>query len=175
MTDYTKLFRTLSIPQMQQVLAALCAYAMDHDVGGHTTKERVDAILSQAPSFNIDPADEAFARSQKATPMADTCPDCGRKLATGRESSLTSEVCDNWTHQGRRGCEHRSIVRLRARVAELEQAHAEQVAERQHLEEAARLLSSSQCVFLENWDEHHAWLEAERARQAKGDKREGSG
>ena len=113
--------------------------------------------------------------------MADTCPDCGRPKASWRDNPVP--VCRALWYS-RADLEHGAAIReckdiaisiLRARVAELEQAHAEQVAERQHLEEAARLLSSSQCVFLENWDEHHAWLEAERARQAKGDKREGSG
>lgn len=47
------------------------------------------------------------------------CSDCGRPFAKGRQSSLTSEVCDNWTHQGRQGCEHRTITRLRTDNASL--------------------------------------------------------
>lgn len=71
--------------------------------------------------------------AQKATPMADTCPDCGRprvqassafyRALSGQQrlefcSYLRSITCQSFT-----------IARLRARVAELEQAHAEQVAE----------------------------------------------
>jgi len=59
------------------------------------------------------------------------CPDCGRPFAKGRQSSLTSEVCDNWTHQGRQGCQRRAIIRLRAENARLSEEVRRLKAERQ--------------------------------------------
>lgn len=77
-------------------------------------------------------------------------------------------------------CNDATISLLRARVAELEQAHAEQVAEREHLEEAARLCMLAwplldAPIFEDERDALALFFDAERARQAKGDKREGSG
>lgn len=60
MTYYTERFRTLSIPQMQQVLAVCVDYVTKLSTTTSETRERIGAILSQAPSFNIDPADEAL-------------------------------------------------------------------------------------------------------------------
>jgi hypothetical protein len=88
-------------------------------------------------------------------------------------------------HALRSGCDIVTIARLRAQVAELEQAHAEQVAERDmvELEACADLIvrldehgpargNRERVRLLADWQRARL---AERARQAKGDKREGSG
>lgn len=113
--------------------------------------------------------------------MADTCPDCGRPKFTRSllikfTTECAAEIGDaTYEHE----CQALTITRLRARLAELEHNHAEQVAEREHLDaiyrSAKRALASHQFEKLEDAKRHIAALEAERSRQAKGAKREGSG
>lgn len=113
--------------------------------------------------------------------MADTCPDCKRPFAKRMPEVIktTGPCCREFHPFGADDCMALTLTRLRARVAELEQAHAEQVAEREHLEEGARLLRALHELELVKPESYGAaldrWLEAERSRQAKGAKREGSG
>ena len=80
------------------------------------------------------------------------------------------KMLDEWRDQ--------QLQPLRARVAaEMEQAHAEQVAEREHMEEGARLCMLAwplldAPIFEDEREAFALFFDAERARQAKGDKRE---
>lgn len=95
-------------------------------------------------------------------------------LAGGEENcGEHSSSNDPW----RRAYEHfEQLAAAKARVAELEQAHCEQVAEREHLEEGARLLRALHALDLVKHEAYHAaldrWLEAQRLRQAKPIERE---
>lgn len=218
MTDYTERFRTLSIQQMQQVLAVCADYVTNLSTAPSEAQERIDVILAQTvgrtweqlfaskhdgePSrTQTDPttiirtaatqahAEQGEQPAQKPISIESTCSECGRS-----KSPIDRCSPDSIDDDGE--CPYLTIERMRADadrafVRGFAIAVAQTVRHPVDARDLLRSISATEALLaeagVEEFDlvelrpalakigsklgvEVAGGLEAERARQARGDK-----